>query len=81
MTVFANATHEQVDTACCNDLGLVCCALCCEILCVSVEDVDVLLRNVNVVEEVSCHERVVTFRMLLRESYILVHVECDDVLE
>ena len=45
---------------------------------------EVSFKNVitfNMIEEVSCHERVIAFWVLLRKTYILVHVECDDILE
>ena len=55
--------------------------LCLEILGVAVKDMYVLLRAVDVVEEVVSHERVVALGMLLRQADILVHVESENVLE
>ena len=48
---------------------------------VAIENVDILGGAVDVVEEVATHERVVTLGMALGQSYILIHIECDDVLE
>ena len=81
MSVLTYSAHKEVDTACCDDLCLIGCTLGCKILCVSVKDVDVFLRNVYVIEEVSCHKRVIALRMLLRKAYILIHIESDHVLE
>ena len=42
---------------------------------------DVFCRLIDMVEEIFVHERVVALRMLLRKSYILIHVERNDILE
>ena len=36
---------------------------------------DILLRLVNLAEEVGAHKGVVALRMLFRQSYILIHIE------
>ena len=46
-----------------------------------IKDMYVLLRAVDVVEEVVGHERVVALGVLLRQTDILVHVESENVLE
>ena len=75
MAVFTDTAKEQVDAACLNYGLLVVLALSLEVRSVSVENVDVLSRLINMVEKIFVHERVVTLRMLLRKTYILVHVE------
>ena len=81
MTVRAYATYEQVDTTSLLNHGLVPGALLVEVGSIAIENVDVLLRTVNVVEEVTGHEGMVTLGVCLGETDILVHVEGDDILE
>ena len=81
MTILTYTTHEKVNSASLGDFCLICRTLCNKVICISVEDIDILLRNVNMIEEVTSHERVIAFRMLLRKAYILIHVECNDILE
>jgi hypothetical protein len=56
-------------------------ALSYEVRSVTIEDVDVLLRTVDMVEEVTGHEGMIALRMGLWQTYILVHIEGDDILE
>ena len=56
MAVRTDTADEEVDAACFLNHLLIVSALCLEVLCVSVEDVDVLLRAVDMVEEVVSHE-------------------------
>ena len=56
MAVRTDTTDEEVDTPSLNDHLLVTCALSLQVLGVAIEDVDVLLRAVNMVEEVLSHE-------------------------
>ena len=44
-------------------------------------DVDVLLRDVDVLEEVLVHEVVVALRMVLRQAHVLVEIEGGDLGE
>ena len=81
MTVRANTTDEQVDAACLLDHLLIVLALGHEVGGITIQDVDVLLRTVNMVEEVAGHESMVALGMGLRQTDILVHVESDHVLE
>ena len=81
MSVLSDAAEEQVDSSCLHDGFLVVLALCLEVRSVSVQDMDVLLRLVDVVEKIFVHEGVVALRMLYRESHIFVHVERNHVLE
>ena len=84
VTVRADTTDEQVDAACLLDHLLIVPALGHEVGGITVQDVDVLLRTVNMVEEVAGHESMVALgmgRMGLRQTDILVHVESDHVLE
>ena len=81
MAIRANSTEEQVDATSFGNHLLVMCTLSLQVRGVSVEDMDVLLRAVNMVEQVASHERMVAFRMVFGQSYIFVHVESQHVLE
>ena len=81
VTVGADTAEEEVDAAALADHVFVVCAFGCEILGVTVEDVDVLLRAVDVVEEVVGHERVVALGMIFGKTHIFVHIEGHHVLE
>lgn len=48
---------------------------------VAVEDVDVLFRAVNVVEQVGGHERMVALGVGFGQADVFVHIECKHVLE
>ena len=52
MTVLAYSAHEEIDASGCCDLRLICCALCSKILGISVKDIDILLRDIDMVEEI-----------------------------
>ena len=81
MTVWADTAHKQVDTSVRLDLCLVFVALFHEVGCVAVQDIDILLRDVNVTEEIAPHKGIVALVVILGETYIFVHIESDDVLE
>ena len=81
MAVDADAAQEQVDAAVRSDLRLIVRALCFQILCKSIQDIDVLLRNIDMIKEIIMHEVPVALVVLFGKSYILVHVEGNDVLE
>ena len=81
VAVGTDATNKQVDAACLGNHLLVVLALSIQVLCITIEDMDILLRTVDVVEEISGHERVVALGMLLGQAHIFVHVERQHVLE
>ena len=81
VAVDADAAQEQVDAAVRSDLRLIVRALCFQILCKSIQDIDVLLRNIDMIKEIIMHEVPVALVVLFGKSYILVHVEGNDVLE
>ena len=81
MTIRADASDEEVDATSLGNHLLVVLALLDEVGGIAVEDVDILLRTVNVVEEVTGHEGMIALRVGLGQADILVHVEGDDVLE
>ena len=81
VAVGADTAEEEVDATALADHVFVVCAFGCEILGVTVEDVDVLLRAVDVVEEVVGHERVVALGMVFGQTHVFVHVEGHHVLE
>ena len=81
VSVGADAAHEEVYAAGSLDGSLVLSALSGEVLGVAVEDVYVLLLDVDVGEEVGPHEAVVALGVLFGQTYVFIHIECDDVLE
>jgi hypothetical protein len=70
-TIRAHSGQEQVNSTEALDLLLVRVALGFEVGSIAVEDVDIFFRDVNVVEEILTHERVVGLRMGLWQSYTI----------
>jgi len=81
MTIRTDTTQEEVDTTYGEDRFLVGSALGLEVGGITVEDVYVLLLDVDVAEEVLPHEGVVALGMILGDTYVLIHIEGDDVLK
>ena len=81
MTVRTNTANKQVDTASFGNHLLVVSTFGLQILGIAVQDVDILLGAVDMVEQVTSHERVVRLGMRFGQSYILVHVERQHVLK
>ena len=81
VAVYTAAAHEQVDTAVGSDLVFVALALCFQIFSHTVQNVDILSRNVDVVEEIVVHEVPVALVMLSGQTNILVHIEGHNILE
>ena len=81
MTVGTNTTKEEVDTTELLYFFLVGSTLGCKVGSISIKNMDILLRTVDVVEQVGEHERMVAFGMLYRQVYILIHVKGDHILE
>lgn len=81
MSIGANTTHEQVNTACCLNSFLVVFTLSLQILGIAIENMDILFLNVDVTEEVVPHEAMLTLGMIFGKVHILVHVESNHVLE
>ena len=81
MAVRTDTSEEEVDTADIADLLLIPGALCHEIFGIAVQDIDILFADVDMAEEVSPHEAMVTLRMFFGQVNILVHVEGDYIAE
>ena len=81
VSVFAHAAEEQVETAGVDDGLLIGRAFGLGVGRVSVQDVDVPGRFVDVVEQVAVHEGVVALGMVHGKAHVLVHVEGNHVLE
>ena len=81
MAIRADTTDEEVDTTCLSNHLLVVGTLGHEVRSVTVEDMNVLLRTVDVVEQVTGHESVITLRVSLGQAYILIHIEGEHILE
>jgi len=72
VSVFADASQEEVDAADSFDLGLVLDAFNLKIWGIAVEDMDVIWVDVDVREEVPPHEGVVALGMVSGETDVLV---------
>jgi len=70
-----------MDAASLGDFKFILLALGREVAGVAVEDVHILRKDVDVLEEVVPHEIVVALRMVAGQPHVLVHVERLDVLE
>ena len=81
VAVLADTAEEELDPAVLLDLGLVRVALRDEVLRVSVQDVHLRGRDVDVREELAEHEGVVRLGVVLGQADVLVHVERDDIRE
>ena len=81
MSVGTNTANEQVDTTSLLNHLLVMCTLSFQILGVAVQDVDILFGDVDMVEQVASHKRVITLGVFLGQVDILVHVERHHVLK
>jgi len=66
VTIGTDTAQEELDAANRGDLLLIALALEIQISCVSVKDVDVLGEDINVLEEVAPHERVVRLGVVSR---------------
>ncbi len=81
MSVRADTTHKQVDTAIRLNLFFITCTFCVQVRSITIQDIGVLPFDVDMTEEVVPHKRIVAFRMFFRQSYIFIHVECHYILE
>jgi hypothetical protein len=72
MSIGPYASKEQLYAAGLGDLLLVLTTLGFQIRCIAVEDIDVGRGNVYVREEVLVHEAVIAFRVLARDTDILI---------
>ncbi|SAD71484.1 Uncharacterised protein [Enterobacter cloacae] len=81
MTIVAYAAHKQVDFTVGTDFFFILTAFCVNIRRVSIQQVNVFSRNINVIEEITVHKAVVTFRMFLWQADIFVHVEGHNVFK
>lgn len=91
VAIRTNAAEEEFDTSIALNLRFVIGALSKEIRGVTIQNVNVLrtkrntndigLRDINMLEKVSVHERVIAFGMVHGKVNILVHIEGHHVLE
>ena len=81
VAVGADASDEEVDASCLLDHLLIVLALGLQVGGVAVEDMDVLLRAVDVVEQVAGHEGMITLGMRLGQADIFIHIEGKHILE
>ena len=81
MSVFSDASKEEIDASGGDDGFLIILALLGEIRSVTIENVDVACGNVYLVEQIPVHEAVIALRMFLGNSHILIHIKSDHILE
>ena len=81
VSVRTDTTEEEVDTTCFMNHFLIVLALCLKIFCVTIQDMNVLLWTINVVEKILSHESVIALWMALWQTYILIHIECNNILK
>ena len=81
MTIRTDTTDKEVNTTCFLNHLLIVGTLCHQILGIAVQDMNVILININMVEQVTGHKRVIALRMVLGKSYILVHIKGNHVLK
>ena len=81
MPIRADASEEKVYTSCLLDRSFVGSTFGFEVWSITVEDVDVLPLDVDMIEEVLPHEGMVALGVIFGDADILVHVERDDMLE
>ena len=79
--VWSNTTKEELNASKAFNSFFIVVALRNQIHGVSVENIDILRWNIDVLEEVLMHEVVVGLRVIERKTNILIHVERDNVLE
>ena len=63
MTVRTYAANKQVDTTCFANHLLVVSTLSLQILSITVQDMDILLRTIDMVEQVTGHKTMIAFGM------------------
>lgn len=81
VAVRTDPTKEKLDAAIGFNLLLVALAFSNKVGSITIKDVDVLGRDVDVVKEVGVHEVPVALLVCAGKAHILVHVEGDNVLE
>ena len=81
MTIWADTTEEEVDTSHSLNFSFVGSTLRLEVRGIAIEDMHVLLLDIYMAEEVRPHEAMIALWVILWDTYVLVHVEGNDVLE
>jgi hypothetical protein len=81
MSITPNAAEEQLNSTKSLNLHFVRKTLFAQIRRVSVQYIDILRVDVNMTKEVRKHERVIRFRVVARQTHVLVHVERDHILK
>ncbi|SBN21108.1 conserved hypothetical protein [Klebsiella variicola] len=81
VAIVAHAAHEQVDFTVGTNFFFIATAFRIDIRRVTIQQVDIFCRNINVVKEITVHEAMIAFRMLFWQADIFVHIKGDDVFE
>ena len=81
VTIVAHAAHEQVDFTVGTNFFFIATAFRIDVRRVTIQQVDIFCRNINVVKEITVHKAMIAFRMLFRQANVFIHVKGDDVLE
>ena len=81
MTVRTDTTDKQVNAARFNNFTFVFAALACDVIGVTIEQVNVLGFDVDMLEQVLVHESVITLRVITCKINVLIHIEGFHVAE
>src|SRR4030042_2513641 len=75
MAVRTNASEEKPYPSVFLYFFLIKNAFLFQILCISVQYVDVFGRNINMIQQVLVHKIMVAVRMIFRKAYVFIHIE------
>ena len=81
MSVGTNTTHKEVDTTIRFDLLFVTGTLSIQIGSITIQDIGILRIDINMVEEIIPHERIVAFGMFFRQADIFIHIKSNYIPE
>ena len=81
MSIGTDTAEEEVNTTDVTDFLFITCTLGCEVSCITVQDIDVLLADVNMAEEVIPHEAMITLRVFFGQVNVLVHIKSHYITE
>ena len=81
MAIRTDTADKEVDATRFFYHLLIMTALLFQVLGITVQDMNILLRAVDMIEEIGSHKRVIALRMRFRQTYIFIHIEGDDMLE
>ena len=81
MSIWSDTTDKQIDTTGIENHLFIVLAFFLKISSITIQDMHIFFLDVDMIKEVTSHERVIALRMFLGQSHILVHIEGDHILE